>query len=150
MVLQAPTETLRQILIVDDSTDDADLTREGFQRSPHDVELHHVLDGKECMKFLRKDGEYRKAPAPDLVLLDLNMPNMDGREVLAAIDKDPILRRLPVIVLTTSNAEMDRLTTYALGCNSYIVKPSTLESLEKFVRELCSYWFATVVLPPKI
>ena len=139
-----------EILLVEDNEDDAELTRIGFQRAKFSVRLHHVRDGEECMAFLRKQEKYAGAPTPDLVLLDLNMPRMDGREVLDAVARDESLRHLPVVVLTTSDADRDVLESYRLHCRSYIVKPVDFENFAKAVRSLADYWFTLVVLPPEV
>jgi two-component system response regulator len=136
-----------EILLVEDNEDDAELTRIGFQRAKFSVRLHHVRDGEECMAFLRKEGNHADAPTPDLVLLDLNMPRMGGREVLDAVARDERLRHLPIVVLTTSEADEDVLASYRLHCRSYIVKPVDFENFAKAVRSLADYWFTLVVLP---
>ncbi|WKE64731.1 response regulator [Gallaecimonas kandeliae] len=137
-----------EILLVEDNDNDVELTKIGFQRTRLAVNLHHVPDGEECMAFLRRQGQYAEVPTPDLILLDLNMPRMNGREVLQAISEDPELRHLPVVVLTTSDAEKDVLTSYRLRCSSYIVKPVDFENFAKVVQSLTDYWFTLVVLPP--
>ena len=108
---------------MEDNENDVLLTREGFKRAKVPARLHHVENGEKCMAFLRRSGKYADAPTPDIVLLDLNMPVMDGREVLEQIVADPELCRLPVVVLTTSEGEQDILRMYRLRCSSYIVKP---------------------------
>ena len=136
-----------EILLVEDNENDVELTRLGFERAQFAVNLHHVPDGEECMAFLRKEGPYAERPNPDLVLLDLNMPRMDGREVLAEVSKDEKLRHLPIVVLTTSDSEWDILTSYRFRCSSYIVKPVDFASFSRVVETLSDYWFALVVLP---
>ena len=113
------------------------------------VLLHHVTD-VDCMAFLRKEGEYVDVPTPDLILLDLNMPRKNGREVLTEMMADEILSYLRVVVLSTSSNDEEILKTYKLGCSSYIVKPVDFERFLVIVRSLAEYWFAVVVLPPKI
>jgi chemotaxis family two-component system response regulator Rcp1 len=135
------------ILLVEDNEDDVILTRESFKAAGLLVNLHTVADGKQCMAFLRKEAPFENAPTVALVLLDLNMPVMDGREVLAAINEDETLRHVPVIVLTTSAAEMDILKMYKLRCNSYIVKPVKFEHFVQMVSKLEGYWLALVTLP---
>lgn len=138
-----------EVLLVEDNEQDVVLTREGFKRAKFLVNLHHVEDGEECLAFLRKEGRFSDSPTPDLILLDINLPVMDGREVLAEIIKDQRLKAIPVVVLTTSSAETDILEMYKLRCSSYITKPVDFEQFQKLVNELGNYWFTLVVLPPK-
>ena len=140
---------LAEILLVEDNEADVMLTREGFRRSRLAVNLHHVENGQECLAFLRNEGPYSKAPTPDVILLDLNMPVMDGRETLAEITKDKSLCKLPVVILTTSDADRDLIQMYQLRCSSYITKPVTFEQFQQVIEELGNYWFTIVVLPPK-
>lgn len=136
-----------EILLVEDNDDDVELTRQGFQRAKLLVNLHRVEDGEKCLAFLRKQGEYQNAPTPDLILLDLNMPKMSGREVLAEMIKDDHLKGLPVVILTTSEQEQEILKMYNMRCSSYIVKPVDFEQFLKVVRAIAEYWFTVVVLP---
>jgi two-component system response regulator len=136
-----------EILLVEDNDNDVELTRIGFKRTHLSLNLHHVPDGVECMAFLHKEGQYAGVPTPDLILLDLNMPRMNGHEVLQAISQDDGLRHLPVVVLTTSDAEKDVLSSYQLRCSSYIVKPVDFDNFAKAVQSLTDYWFSLVVLP---
>jgi len=136
-----------QILLVEDNDNDAELTRISFSKVKFAVNLSHVENGEECMAFLRKQGKYTDAPDPDLILLDLNMPRMGGQEVLREIAADPNLRRLPVIILTTSDAHKDVLDAYNLRCSSYIVKPIDFENFSKVIKGIAEYWFTLVVLP---
>ena len=138
-----------EILLVEDSKTDAILTREGFTQANVPVNLHHVESGEKSLEFLRKTGEYARAPTPDLVLLDLNLPVMDGREVLTEMVKDEALRHLPVVVLTTSADERDVRAMYDLRCSSYIQKPIDFNKFEQVIRHLSTYWFNVVALPPK-
>lgn len=138
-----------EVLLVEDNEDDVLFTRESFRRSKLAVNLHHVEDGVECMAFLRKEGAYADAPTPDLILLDLNMPRMDGREVLAAITQDEALHHLPVVILTTSKDEGDILLMYELRCNSYMVKPVDFDQFMDLVKTMNDYWFTVAVLPHK-
>lgn len=138
-----------EVLLVEDNDNDVFITRRGFADAKLAVNLHHVENGEKCMAFLRKEAPYTEAPTPDLILLDLQMPVMDGREVLAEIVKDEQLRKLPVVILTTSSAESDILTMYNLRCSSYIVKPVDFTQFQQVVKQLGDYWFALVVLPPK-
>jgi len=118
-----------------------------FARSKFLVTLHHVENGKECMKFLHKEGIYTDAPTPDLILLDLNLPLMDGREVLAELVKDDNLNHLPVVVLTTSKDEHEVLAMYKLRCSSFITKPVDFNKFHTIIQNLANYWFTVVVLP---
>lgn len=136
-----------EILLVEDNDNDVELTRISFERVRFKVNLHHVENGVECMAFLRREGRWVDAPSPDLILLDLNMPIMDGREVLAEIASDPALRHLPVVVLTTSTEQRDILEMYRLRCSSYIAKPIDFTQFQRVIQELGRYWFTVVVLP---
>jgi two-component system, chemotaxis family, response regulator Rcp1 len=136
-----------ELLLVEDNENDVELTRLGLEKSKLLLNLHHAKDGVECMEFLRKQGAYAGAPRPDLVLLDLNMPRMNGKEVLAEIVADETLCTLPVIVLTTSKDEEELLKMYKLRCSSYIVKPVDFKQLLRVVQSLADYWFTVVVLP---
>lgn len=140
------------ILMADDDPDDRELTREAFRESRLANEFHTVEDGEELMDYLHRRGPYAHlngAPLPGLILLDLNMPRKDGREALQEIKSDPHLRRIPIVVLTTSKAEEDILRSYDLGVNSYVTKPVTFSSLVELVRVLGRYWFEVVELPPE-
>jgi CheY-like chemotaxis protein len=136
-----------RILLVEDNQNDVILTREAFKRVKLAVDLFHVENGQQCLDFLRKSGPYSDAPTPDLVLLDLNMPLMDGREALQALVADDSLRHVPVVILTTSGAEKDILDMYKLRCSSYIIKPVDFNQFVCIVDELTNYWFSIVVLP---
>lgn len=136
-----------EILLVEDNEDDVFLTREAFDAARLRVNLHHVDNGEKCMQFLRKQGPYAKAPTPDLILLDLHMPIMDGREVLAEIVKDDKLKHLPVVVLTTSYEAKDIEQMYSLRCNSYITKPIDFNNFVQAISQLAGYWLTLVVLP---
>ncbi|MFZ5862931.1 MAG: response regulator [Nitrospirota bacterium] len=136
-----------EILLVEDNADDVLLTRQGFKRAKFLVNLHHVENGEECMAFLRKQGQYANAPTPDIILLDLNMPVMDGREVLTAMVADTNLSHLPVVVLTTSSNDQDILKMYKLRCSSYIVKPVDFDQFQHVIQGISDYWFTLVVLP---
>ncbi|HEY1550832.1 MAG TPA: response regulator [Kofleriaceae bacterium] len=137
------------ILLAEDNDNDVEITRLGFVRAKLAVDLHHVANGEECMAFLRKEGSYASAPTPDIILLDLNMPRMDGIEVMQAINADERLRHLVIVVLTSSNADEDVLRSYKLRCSSYLVKPINFEAFAKMIQSLGDYWFALVTLPPK-
>ena len=137
-----------EILLVEDSENDVILTREGFKATKLSVNLHHVINGEECMAFLRKEREYPDAPTPDLVLLDLNLPVMDGREVLAEVVKDDRLNHLPVVILTTSANEQDVLSMYKLRCSAYATKPVDFDEFQRIIQGIADFWFTVVVLPP--
>jgi two-component system response regulator len=111
--------------------------------------LHIAADGVEALAFLRKEGKYANVPTPDLILLDLNMPRKDGREVLAEIKADKVLKRIPVVILTTSQAEADILKTYNLHANCFITKPVDLDQFLQMIKSLQDFWFSIVKLPPK-
>lgn len=136
-----------EILLVEDNPGDARLTLEALKESKVQNNLYHVSDGVEAMKFLRQQEEHAGVPPPDLVLLDLNMPRMDGREVLAKIKDDPELRSIPVVVLTTSEAERDLVKSYDLHANAYIVKPIDLDRFIEVVQAIEEFWFTIVKLP---
>jgi CheY-like chemotaxis protein len=135
------------ILMADDDADDRELAREALAESRVLNELHAVSDGAELLEFLRHEGRYADAPRPDLILLDLNMPKLDGREALGALKNDPKLRSIPVVILTTSHAEEDVVRSYDLGANSFISKPVTFVGLVDVMRELGKYWVVIVELP---
>lgn len=136
-----------EILLVEDNESDVVLTREGFEVSRLSVNLHHVEHGRDCMKFLRREEPFEDAPTPDLILLDLHLPFVDGREVLRQISLNEELRRLPVVVLTSSEAEQDVLKAYDLRCSSYIVKPVDFPQFQRVIEQIGDYWFTVVVLP---
>lgn len=139
-----------QILLVEDNNNDVELTRLAFELSELPFKVHHVKDGVDCMAFLRKEGEYVNVPTPDLILLDLNMPRKNGREVLAEMMADETLCYLRVIVLSTSSNDEEIFKAYRLGCSSYIVKPVDFDRFLVIVRSLAEYWFTVVMLPPKL
>ena len=136
-----------EILLVEDSPTDVLLAKEALEYSKIVNNLHTVSDGVEAMAFLRKQGKYQDAPRPGLILLDLNLPKMDGREVLAKIKNDEKLKRIPVVVLTTSKSEADVLKAYGQHANCYIVKPVDFEKFAEVVNTIESFWFAVVTLP---
>jgi two-component system response regulator len=137
-----------QMLLVEDNPGDVRLTKETLKNAKLMVDLHVVGDGVEAMAFLRQEGKYASAPRPDLVLLDLNLPKKDGREVLSEIKQDPNLRRIPVVVLTISNGEEDVLKSYNLHANAYVNKPLNLEQFAKITKAIEDFWFTVVKLPP--
>ena len=136
------------ILLVEDNEDDVELTRAGFERAHLAVNLHHVENGEECMAFLRKEGEHARSPTPDLILLDLNMPVMDGREVLAELIRDDSLNHIPVVILTTSVNDRDVLDTYKLKCSAYATKPVDFNEFLGVVQGIANFYFTVIVLPP--
>ena len=139
------------ILLADDDPDDRQLTRDAFAENRLANVLNTVDDGEELLEYLQRRGRYadqRNEPLPGLILLDLNMPRKDGREALKEIKADPELRRIPIVVLTTSKAEEDILRSYDLGVNSYVTKPVTFRSLVELIKILGRYWFEVVELPP--
>jgi chemotaxis family two-component system response regulator Rcp1 len=136
-----------QILLVEDNPGDVRLTREVLKDGRINNTLNVVEDGVEAMAFLRHEGAYADAGQQDLVLLDLNLPKKDGREVLAEMKADPVLRRIPVIILTTSSAELDILGAYDLHANCYITKPVSLDQFTKVVRSIEEFWLSIVKLP---
>ena len=136
-----------EILLVEDNPGDADLAREALESSKVSNTLHVVVDGVEAMEFMRKQGKYAKVPRPDLILLDLNLPRKDGREVLAEVKADPDLRRIPVVILTTSKEEEDILKAYDLHANCFITKPIDLNQFLKVVRAIEDFWLTIVKLP---
>ena len=137
-----------EILLVEDNPGDADLAREALDDNKLHNRLHVVADGERAMAFLRRQGQYSEAPRPDLILLDLNLPRMDGRQVLAEIKGDPDLKRIPVVILTTSRSEEDVLKSYNLHANCYITKPIRLDQFLKVVKSIQDFWMCIVVLPP--
>lgn len=135
------------ILLVEDNPADAELTREAMAESRLLNRLHVVRDGVEALAFLRREGGYGGVPRPDLVLLDLNLPRKDGRAVLTEMKGDPGLRRIPVVVLTSSQAEQDVARAYELNANCYVTKPVDLEQFLMIVRSIEQFWFTVVKLP---
>ena len=136
-----------EVLLVEDDPGDVLMTREAFEQHKLRNTLHVVSDGVEALSFLRQEGEYANVPRPDLVLLDLNLPRKDGREVLAEIKADPQLRRTPVVVLTTSEAEEDVLRSYDLHANAYVAKPVDFDRFIDVVRRIDSFFVTVVKLP---
>lgn len=136
-----------EILLVEDNPGDVRLTIEGLNEGKVRNNLHVARDGVEALEFLRRQGPFTDAVRPDLILLDLNLPRMDGREVLAEVKSDPDLKTIPVVVLTTSSAEQDILHSYQLQANCYITKPVDLEQFIKVVRSIEDFWLTIVKLP---
>ncbi|BAY61232.1 two-component response regulator [Calothrix brevissima NIES-22] len=138
-----------EVLLVEDNPGDAQLTRIALEDSKISVNLSVVEDGVEAMAFLRKQDKYATVPHPDIVLLDLNLPKKDGRQVLAEIKSDQHLKRIPVVVLTTSQAEEDIVKAYNLAANCYITKPVDFDQFVRIIRTIENFWFAIVKLPPE-
>jgi CheY-like chemotaxis protein len=138
-----------EVLLVEDSPGDVRLTQEAFRDAKVSINLHVATDGVAAMAFLRHEGDHSQAPRPDFILLDLNLPKMDGREVLAHIKEDDGLKTIPTIILTTSEAEADILKSYQLQANCYINKPVQLEAFDAIVKSVNSFWLTTAKLPPR-
>lgn len=136
-----------EILLVEDNQGDIDLTIEALEDAKVANKLHVARDGVEALAFLRRNGPYATAPRPDLILLDLNLPRKDGREVLAEIKADATLRTIPVVILTTSGAEADILSAYDLHANCYITKPVDFQQFIHVVQAINNFWFTIVKLP---
>lgn len=137
-----------EILLVEDNPGDMRLTKEALKEGKVYSNLHWAKDGVEALEFLRQEGKFAGAPRPDIILLDLNLPRKDGREVLSVIKNDERLRNIPVVVLTTSKAEEDVLKSYALHANCYVTKPVDLEKFIVVVQSIDKFWLTVVTLPP--
>jgi two-component system, chemotaxis family, response regulator Rcp1 len=138
-----------QVLLVEDSPGDVRLTQEAFREANSSVVLHVATDGVEAMTFLRREGKHVHSPRPDLILLDLNLPKMDGREVLALIKEDQGLKTIPTVILTTSVAEADIVRSYQLRANCYLSKPVQLDAFEDLVKSINDFWLKKVKLLPQ-
>ena len=138
-----------EILLVEDSPSDTELTIEALSEAKVANHLCAVQDGVQALAFLRREGEYARAPRPDLILLDLNLPRKDGREVLAELKADADLKTIPVVVLTSSSADEDVLRAYQLQCNCYVTKPVVFKDFLKVVRSIENFWLAVVTLPER-
>jgi chemotaxis family two-component system response regulator Rcp1 len=138
---------MMHILLVEDNPGDIRLTQEAFKEGEVLKTLHVVKDGVEALNFLRKKGEYADVPTPDIILLDLNLPRKDGREVLAEVKSDDLLRFIPVIVLTTSDSDQDITKAYSLYANCFITKPVDLEQFIFIIRQIEIFWFQVIKLP---
>src|ERR1700688_1363879 len=136
-----------EVLLVEDSPGDVRLTKEAFTDAKVHINLHVASDGAEAMAFLRREGQHANAPRPDLILLDLNLPKKDGREVLEEIKESPALKSIPVVILTTSASEEDILRSYRLHGNLYIPKPVDLAGFLKVVKSIDNFWLSVVKLP---
>jgi chemotaxis family two-component system response regulator Rcp1 len=141
------TGELMEILLVEDSPGDVRLTREAFREANGTAHLHVASDGVEAMAFLKRTGTHASEPRPDLILLDLNLPRMDGREVLTLIKEDENLRTIPIIILTTSEAEIDVMKSYQLKVNCYLSKPVELEAFYSLVKKINEFWLTMAKLP---
>ena len=136
-----------EILLVEDNPGDVRLTKEALKEGKVYSNLHWAKDGVEALRFLKREGKHDKAPRPDIILLDLNLPKKDGREVLAVIKSDPDLRRIPVVVLTTSKEEEDVLRAYNLAANCYVAKPVEFDEFMKVIQMIEDFWLTIVALP---
>src|SRR5471030_3068644 len=140
----------RIVLLVEDSPGDVRLTQEAFRDAGKSIDLRVAADGVEAMAFLKHEGVHADAPRPDFILLDLNLPKMDGREVLAHIKEDEDLKTIPTVILTTSDAEADIMTSYQLQANCYLSKPVQLEEFESLVKSINDFWLTKVKLPQQV
>lgn len=138
---------MTEILLVDDNPADTDLTSEVLAHSGYPTHIHAVADGVEATAFLRREGKYANEPAPDFVILDLSLPKKDGRTVLAEIKADPILRKIPIMIFSTSEARQDVIRSYELGANCYVSKPGSLKSFISAVTKIGEFWFGLARLP---
>jgi len=138
-----------EVLLVEDNPGDVRLMQEALKDSKVCNNLHVACDGDEAMSFLRRQGKYSGSPEPNLIMLDLNLPGKDGREVLDEIKNDPALKHIPVVIVTTSSAETDILKSYSLHANCYVTKPVNLEQFIKVVHAIEDFWFSIVKLPTK-
>ena len=138
-----------QVLLIEDSPGDVRLTKEAFREANRTIHINVANDGVEAMAFLRREGAHAHAPRPDLILLDLNLPRMDGREVLARIKEDGGLKTIPTVILTTSEAEADILKSYQLRANCYLIKPVQLGEFEAVVKSINDFWLTKVKLPSR-
>ena len=138
-----------EVLLVEDSPGDIRLTREAFRDANAAIHVNVATDGVDAMAFLRQEGDQADAPRPAIILLDLNLPRMDGREVLAQIKADPALKTIPTIILTTSEANADIVRSYELQANSYLTKPVQLEKFESLVKSINDFWLVKAKLPQR-
>lgn len=138
-----------EILLVEDNPGDVKLTEKAFENARLSNDLHVVNDGVEALDFLHRRGEYEDAPRPDLILLDLNLPRKPGEEVLEEVKADEALKRLPVVILTSSEAEEDILQTYDLHANAYLTKPVSFDGFTEVIQKIEGFWFSVVKYPPE-
>jgi chemotaxis family two-component system response regulator Rcp1 len=141
---------VKTVLLVDDSPGDVRLTQEAFREADGKMRLHVAINGAEAICFLRREGVYAGAPRPDLILLDLNLPKMDGRQVLAQIKQDRNLKTIPTVILTTSDADADIDVVYRLRANCYLTKPVEFDAFETLVKSVSDFWLTRVRLPRQI
>jgi CheY-like chemotaxis protein len=139
-----------EILLVDDDENYVYLTQQAFKQAKLGANLHHVNDGRKCLQFLRRQPPYADAPVPDIVLLDIEMPVMDGRQVMAEIVKDDALKHLAVVVLSSRDEHAEILSMYQLRCSSYICKPAEFDKYVDVIKKLADYWLSVVVLPSRL
>jgi chemotaxis family two-component system response regulator Rcp1 len=137
----------KEVLLVEDSPGDVRLTQEAFRDANKSIRLHVAADGVEAMAFLKREGAHAYAPRPDMILLDLNLPKMDGREVLAHIKADSVLKTIPTVILTTSEAETDIVKSYQLQANCYLTKPVQFDEFASLVKIINDFWLTRVKLP---
>jgi CheY-like chemotaxis protein len=140
-------EMAAQVLLVEDNPGDIRLTQEAFRHANSSIELHVTTDGVEALAFLQRTGDYRDAPRPDLILLDLNLPKIDGRDVLAQVKQDQQLKAIPIMILSTSDAEEDIRKSYQLGANAYLNKSPQLDAFDSLIRSVDEFWLTRVKLP---
>lgn len=148
-LIQVLESSLLQVLLVEDNPGDVRLTQEAFKDAKVQLEMHVAVDGIEAMEFLHQEGKFTESPRPDLILLDLNLPRKDGRDVLAEIKGDPLLMTIPVVILTTSASDVDIESSYMLHANCYISKPVDMEGFLTVVKSIDDFWLSVVKLPPK-
>ena len=148
-LIQVLESSLLQVLLVEDNPGDVRLTQEAFKDAKVQLEMHVAVDGIEAMEFLHREGKFSESPRPDLILLDLNLPRKDGRDVLAEIKGDPLLMTIPVVILTTSASDVDIESSYMLHANCYISKPVDMEGFLTVVKSIDDFWLSVVKLPPK-
>jgi chemotaxis family two-component system response regulator Rcp1 len=149
VLVQVAESSLLQVLLVEDNPGDVRLTEEAFKDAKVQLEMHVAVDGVEAMEFLRREGKFADCPRPDLILLDLNLPRKDGRDVLAEIKGDPSLMTIPVVILTTSASDVDIESSYMLHANCYISKPVDMEGFLTVVKSIDDFWLSVVKLPPR-
>jgi len=136
-----------EVLVVEDDLGDIKLIKESLKMSKLKIIINYCLDGQECMDYLRKVGPYKEVKKPDVIMLDLNMPKKDGRQVLAEMKIDPLFKKIPVVILTTSDDEIDIDETYELGANCFVTKPVDFDQIKKIVNEIAGFWFVVAKLP---
>jgi chemotaxis family two-component system response regulator Rcp1 len=150
MTIIGEQQAAREVLLVEDNPGDVRLAREAFRDANKDIRLHLASDGMEAMAFLQRQGAHLNAPRPDLILLDLNVPKIDGREVLARIKADENLKMIPTIVLSSSETDADVLISYQLQANCYLKKPAKWDAFDDLVKSVINFWLRGVKLPPRL